>query len=294
MASAASLQELRLANNQIEVLPEAIGQITALVVLDLKKNKLKALPNSFSKLSGLCNLNLDDNQFSVIPASFKNLVNLNELSVASNKLQLVEDDAFATMTKLTVLDLHQNQMKGVFNSVPESQKLDQLLLSFNHIDTLENLQRCKNLTVLDLHNNQFSKLSDHICELYHLKTLKISNNNLSDINPKVSLIDSLVRMSIEGNPLRSIKPAMRGAGAVELKKFLKMRLGDEEVFKEEKKQAVALHIPGATQKEDDQWDILLREFVVNNAQFDCRNKDIKELSPKIWTMYPKLKVLDLS
>lgn len=42
-------------------------------------------------------------------------------------------------------------------------------------------------------------------------------------------------MAIEGNPLRSIKPAMRNAGAVELKKFLKMRLGDEEVFKEEKK-----------------------------------------------------------
>ena len=87
---------------------------------------------------------------------------------------------------------------------------------------------------------------------------------------------------------------MRGSGAVELKKFLKMRLGDEELFKEEKKQAVALHVPGSTKADDDPWDILLREFVVNNSQFDVRNKDIKELSPKIWTLYPKLKVLDLS
>jgi Leucine-rich repeat (LRR) protein len=71
--------------------------------------------------------------------------------------------------------------------------------------------------------------------MYHLKTLKISNNNLSDINPKLSLLDSLMRLSIEGNPLRSLKPAMRNAGAVELKKFLKMRLGDEEILKEEKK-----------------------------------------------------------
>lgn len=42
-------------------------------------------------------------------------------------------------------------------------------------------------------------------------------------------------MSIEGNPLRSIKPAMRNAGAAEFKKFLKNRLDDEALFKEEKK-----------------------------------------------------------
>lgn len=61
MGSATSLQELRLGNNQIEVLPEAIGSLAALVVLDIKKNKLKAVPSSFSNLSGLCNLNMDDN-----------------------------------------------------------------------------------------------------------------------------------------------------------------------------------------------------------------------------------------
>ena len=65
--------------------------------------------------------------------------------------------------------------------------------------------------------------------MYQLKTLTISNNDLSDINPKLSLLDSLVRITIEGNPLRSIKPAMRNAGAVQLKKFLKLRLDDSEI-----------------------------------------------------------------
>ena len=48
----------------------------------------------------------------------------------------------------------------------------------------------------------------------NLKTLKISNNELGDINPKLALLEELVRINIEGNPLRSIKPAMRNAGAV--------------------------------------------------------------------------------
>ena len=111
--------------------------------------------------------------------------------------------------------------------------------------------------------------------MYNLKTLKISNNNLSNINPKISLIDSLVRIALEGNPLRSLKPAVRNSGAVELKKYLKMRLDDDVIAKEEKQQAKVLKVPGATQAELDPWDILLREFVVNGTQLDLRNKDLK-------------------
>lgn len=85
-----------------------------------------------------------------------------------------------------------------------------------------------------------------MCTLYQLKTLKISNNDLSDINPKLSILDSLVRIALEGNPLRSIKPAMRTAGAVELKKFLKLRLADDEIMKAEQNQAIVLQIPGAS------------------------------------------------
>lgn len=105
-----------------------------------------------------------------------------------------------------------------------------------------------------------------------MKTLTISNNNLSDIDPRISLIDSLVRIAIEGNPLRSIKPAMRNAGANELKAFLKMRLGDEVIAKEDKKQAISLKRPGATKEEEDPWDFMLREFIVSGSQLDLKNK----------------------
>ena len=132
-----------------------------------------------------------------------------------------------------MLDLNQNNFEGTFDSIPSSKKLDQLLLGFNSLQSIQNLERCPNLTVLDLHNNKIQTLPDSVCTLYQLKTLKISNNDLSDINPKISILDSLVRIALEGNPLRSIKPAMRNAGAVELKKFLKLRLADDEIIKAE-------------------------------------------------------------
>ena len=68
-----------------------------------------------------------------------------------------------------------------------------------------------------------------------MKTLNISNNNLSEINPKLSVLDNLARLSIEGNPLKSLKPAMRTAGAKVLKEFLKTKLNDADIAKEEQK-----------------------------------------------------------
>ena len=71
--------------------------------------------------------------------------------------------------------------------------------------------------------------------MYRLKTLTLTNNELRDIDPRISLIDELVRLNIEGNPLKMIKPAMRSANAVQLKKYLKMRLEEDVVEQEETK-----------------------------------------------------------
>lgn len=171
---------------------------------------------------------------------------MGDLSMAKNKISVVDNDAFGPLTNLIMLDLHQNCFTGSFSSVPKSEKLDQLLLAFNQLQGIENVDRAPNMTVLDLHSNKLQQLPDAVCAMYKLKTLKISNNDLSDINPKISLLDSLVRMNIEGNPLRSIKPSMRNTGAVELKKYLKSRLGEDTIVQEEQRQAVALHIPGAS------------------------------------------------
>ena len=95
------------------------------------------------------------------------------------------------------------------------------------------MERASNLSVLDLHNNKLEEFPVTILDLKNLKTLKISNNNLSDINPKIALLPLLVRINIEGNPLKSVKSTMRNAGAEQLKQYLKMRIEESEVQKEE-------------------------------------------------------------
>ena len=110
------------------------------------------------------------------------------------------------------LDLHQNQFEH-FYSVPSSKSLDSLLFAYNRIYDIENLDRAPNLTIIDVHNNKLTNLPDIISELKSLKTLKVSNNDLADLNPRLALLPNLVRINIEGNPLRCIKSSLRGAGA---------------------------------------------------------------------------------
>jgi len=178
----------------------------------------------------LLRLDLEENLLSEIPLSLSGLTTLSELNLSKNKISTVHPEIFVNMKNLVSLDLHQNQLR-FFNSVPASTKLDTLSLvtllpyrqGFNFLEGIEGLENAPNLTVLDLHNNKLDNFPDSILQLTELKTLKVSNNNLGDINPRVSLLSNLVRINIEGNPLKCIKATMRNAGADQLKKYLKMR-----------------------------------------------------------------------
>ncbi|CDW80826.1 leucine-rich repeat-containing protein 40-like [Stylonychia lemnae] len=290
IAACQALVELHIAGNMLTELPHSIGDLKNLEILDLKRNKINFLPVEFGCLTRLLKLDLEENQLTRVDNFISSLNQLTHLNMSKNKISQVDQDALANLTLLVELDLHQNQMK-IFDSVPKSFKLDTLTLAYNFIEKISNLDRAANLSVLDLHNNKLEEFPESIIDLKNLKTLKVSNNNLSDINPRIALLPVLVRLTIEGNPLKCIKSTMRNAGADQLKKYLKMRLEDGEVQQEENKIAVIKHMPGAS-KEFDPWDTLLREFISNNS-LDLRGKSLSAISPKLWN-HTNLLVVDLS
>eukprot|EP00347_Sterkiella_histriomuscorum_P009848 403339641 len=274
IAMTEALVEFHVAGNMLIELPRSIGDLKNLEILDIKKNKLQYLPIEFGCLPRILKLDLEDNQLTRVDNFFSSLTTLTHLNLSKNKITQIDQDALANLTNLVELDMHQNQMR-TFSSVPNSFKLDSLALAYNFIEQIQNLDRAANLSVLDLHNNKLEEFPESIIDLKNLKTLKISNNNLSDINPRISLLPVLVRITIEGNPLKCIKSTMRNAGADQLKKYLKMRLDDGEVQIEENKQAVIKQIPGAS-KDFDPWDILLREFISNTNLSENAFTDLPE------------------
>ena len=139
-------------------------------------------------------------------------------------------------------------------------------LSFNHIGQIHNLSNAPNLTVLNIHDNKLTDLPDKVLDLRNLKTLKMTNNNLSTINLKIGLMQELL-WSIKGNPLSSLKPALRNAAAIELKKYLKARLTVEEIEQEETKaKSDNLTYLKKDRVNDDSYDLLLKTYIHGMTQ----------------------------
>ncbi len=78
---------LNLNNNQLEALPEEIGQLHDLLQLRLNNNELKTLQN-VEGLTGLEVLHVKNNQLTAIPEEVKNLPHLNLLEFENNPIEI--------------------------------------------------------------------------------------------------------------------------------------------------------------------------------------------------------------
>ena len=135
------ISTLNLADNNIEVLPPEIAQLTNLTVLSLRNNQLSTLPPEFAQLTNLTGLSLSDNQLSTLPPEIAQLTNLTRLFLHNNQLSILPPE-IAQLTNLTQLDLYNNQLSIL---PPEIAQLT-------------------NLTQLDLYNNPLTSPPPEIVE----------------------------------------------------------------------------------------------------------------------------------
>ena len=161
------LDTLDLSSNNLEgPIPVSVFDLKRLNILDLSSNKFNGAVelSSFQKLGNLTTLILSYNNLS-INASVGNptlplLSNLTTLKLASCKLRTLPD--LSTQSKLTYLDLSDNQIRG---TIPNwiwkigNGSLMHLNLSHNLLeDVQEPVSNLSLVSVLDLHSNQLHGL----------------------------------------------------------------------------------------------------------------------------------------
>ncbi|MEM7055665.1 MAG: leucine-rich repeat domain-containing protein [Bacteroidota bacterium] len=103
-----SLQELWLADNQLQALPESIGKLTRLQELWLAKNQLQALPESIGELKGLQELWLADNQLQALPESIGELTSLQDLWLDGNQLTCLSEKLLPWFQQINYKNTDQN------------------------------------------------------------------------------------------------------------------------------------------------------------------------------------------
>ncbi|KAK4478069.1 hypothetical protein RD792_017334 [Penstemon davidsonii] len=169
-----NLEELNLSANLLESLPDSMGLLFKLKILDVSRNK-NSLP---------C-------QIVFLIAGFE-LVNLKRLSIHLNKIRSLPT-SIGDMKSLTLLHVHFNELHGLPPSIGKLTNLEILNLSSNFSDMTElpeTISDLTNLKELDLSNNQIHALPDTFGRLVNLTKLEVDRNPLA-VPPKEVVVEGV-------------------------------------------------------------------------------------------------------
>lgn len=108
----ASTRWLILTDNQIETLPDSIGELGQLQKLMLAGNRLTALPATLAKCTNLQLLRISANLLACLPDWLMHMPNLAWLAFAGNPFSHFSDNENAGVPKVTLADIQLHEMLG--------------------------------------------------------------------------------------------------------------------------------------------------------------------------------------
>ena len=222
-----NLTELGLSDNQIEVIPPEVGQLTHLTELYLWGNQIRVMPVEISRLTSLELLHFESNFIKYLPDEIGNLTNLTYLNLRKNKLinlprqidqlsklgflnlynnRLQKFPAGVTkLSNLRQLHLDDNQIRSLPATIKNLVKLEQLWLGGNLLGQLPiELGQLTSLTELHLGRNRIYQVPSELGNLKKLVSLNVSHNRLTGIPSPILDLRQLETLNLEGNVRRNI------------------------------------------------------------------------------------------
>jgi len=130
-----NIRELNLRRNQIETLPETIGNLGSLRILYLDRNHLTALPEAIGNLRDLQELSLGRNQIETLPETIGRLRNLKKLTMPANLLTTLPKE-IGNLRNLEGLYLAENRLTILPKTIGKLRRLRMLFLDRNQLTTL--------------------------------------------------------------------------------------------------------------------------------------------------------------
>ncbi|XP_052183046.1 protein TOO MANY MOUTHS-like [Diospyros lotus] len=210
-----TLQNLVLRENgHVGSIPDELGSLTRLKVLDLHKNNLNgSIPVSLSRLAGLRSLDLSVNKLTgpipalafpvlnvldlnqnhlmgPIPPTLGNCQNLIKVDFSRNRLSGLVPQSISGLKDLILLDLSFNRLSGRLQiSIESLNSLQALILKGNPVDSViignDGFDSLKGLMILDLSEmNLEGPIPDSLGRLTSLRVLHLDGNRLNGSIPE--------------------------------------------------------------------------------------------------------------
>jgi Leucine-rich repeat (LRR) protein len=153
-----SLQVLNLSDGYLTQIPESIGQLKQLRIINVAKTGIKTLPTAICELSNLEELRINGNRIETLPESI------------------------GLLKQLRVIDVARTSITSLPDSICELSNLEELRINGNRIAALpESIGLLKQLRIINMRSNCISRLPDSIGELSNLKELICTANRLTTL-----------------------------------------------------------------------------------------------------------------
>ena len=102
------------------------------------------------------------------------------------------------ITTTTKLDLYNNNLTSLPESIGSLSNLQELDLSYNNlINISESIGSLSNLKKLWLSNNKLTSLPESIGSLSNLKELYLSNNNLTSLSESIATLTKIEKLNLD-------------------------------------------------------------------------------------------------
>jgi Leucine-rich repeat (LRR) protein len=199
-----SLKDLRLADNQLKgTLPDCIGDLENLEVLDIQGNALTEISSSIGRLFKLKILNVSKNQLTSLPMEAIFDLHISEVNASRNRLQgsLVPDN-IPQVPFLQKLDVSTNALTSVTETKVDFPELQSLDISNNRVAALPNMSGWHKINFLNAEENKISEIPSGFSSLKTLTYADFGNNSLLEIDESIGLMDNLTTFKIQNNPIR--------------------------------------------------------------------------------------------
>lgn len=164
----------------LERLPDDLGRLAKLEILNLRGGRLQRLPDSLGDLGNLRTLGLRANRLSSLPDSIGRLLELRALSVSGNSLHRLPD-SIGSLVNLRELVLHQNDLSSLPDTIGRLINLQLLVVTENRLESIpEGVGSLRELRECYLGANRLTRLPGSIVRLTALRRLGLEDNPLDD------------------------------------------------------------------------------------------------------------------
>ena len=175
--------------------------------ININLTNITRLPDSIGDLPNLYILDLSHNKLEILPDSISDLDNLDVLFIHNNKLTTLPD-SIGNFRVLTVLDLSHNKLVKLPDTIGNIQSLDELNLKNNKLTTLpDSISKLSKLKKLTLTNNPIQKLHKSLLKFLPkdskgIPYIKLENYEISDTQLKSIIAKTINSDQMKGLPTR--------------------------------------------------------------------------------------------